>query len=183
MMNVQAVSRGGGGIRAGASARWRSPARLRRITANSSDSGPGPVRYPDFPIYIGFKRGSGEPVCFHSAQENGECKNRTPRRLEISDLKMVLAAAEESAATVSAATAAEQDDEPDTIKAATAAAVSAATVIMFKTSAVTTATAAEDQDQENNIASAPSCCTSTSTITSTVCCRYITHVNSSIKYV
>ena len=76
-----------------------------------------------------------------------------------------------------AAAAAAQDQDPDQIKsaAATAAATTSA-VVMFKTSAIAAATAAaQDQDQEDHIAPASSVSTPASTITTAVCCRYITH--------
>ena len=76
-----------------------------------------------------------------------------------------------------AATAAAQDQDPDQIKsaAATAAATTSA-VVMFKTSTIAAATAAaQDQDQEDHIAPVSSVSTPASTITTAVCCRYITH--------
>ena len=76
-----------------------------------------------------------------------------------------------------AAAAAAQDQDPDQIKsaAATAAATTSA-VVMFKTSTIAAATAAaQDQDQEDHIAPASSVSTPASTITTAVCCRYITH--------
>lgn len=86
------------------------------------------------------------------------------------------------AAAVAAAAAAAQDQDPDQIKSAAAAvAASTSAVVMFKTSTVAAATAAaQDQDQEDHIAPASSCSTPASTITTAVCCRYITHFSSSI---
>jgi len=76
---------------------------------------------------------------------------------------------------VSAATTAGQDqDNPDEF---TSIPTTAAAVITEE--AVSTATAAQNQNQPNTIKSASS--VSASTVTTAVCCCYITHDSSSIK--
>ena len=59
---------------------------------------------------------------------------------------------------------------------------STAAVVMFKAAANAAAAAAQNQDEPNDI-SAASCPASApaSTVTTAVCCRYITHVRSSAK--
>lgn len=77
------------------------------------------------------------------------------------------------------AAAEEKDDDPADIPAA-----ETAYAVMFEAAVVASAvaaTAAQDQDEEDQIGTAASPCLAL-TSTPTVCCRYITHVDSSKKF-
>lgn len=78
----------------------------------------------------------------------------------------------ESAETVSAAAEAQDQKDPDDV-------ASAAVVVTASASKATAATAAQDQDQPDNITAASSVPASAPTVTTAVCCCYITHISSS----
>ena len=84
-----------------------------------------------------------------------------------------------TAEAVSAATAAQEQDNPDKIASVSASAATTAAAVITAESA-SAATAAENENQPDTVKSASSISTSTSTVTTAVCCCYITHVSSSI---
>ena len=82
-----------------------------------------------------------------------------------------------AAGAVSTAAAAQDQKDPDNF----AAPASTAAVVMFETAANAASTAAAENQDEPNEIEASSRPASASTVTTAVCCRYITHVRSSIK--